>query len=190
VRDTILAELAAQSEGMPHLFEWPDDDLPGRVNPTGVFTIGRPMGDNGQAGRKLVCDAYGLRVPISGGAVSGKNPWRLDRAAALRARQLALAIVETGFVREAIVTFVWAPRDRRPSHVEIVVDGAVLESAATARWLRRFDPSLAATWEELGLARVEYERCARLGHFGRDAPWERTAVGTLSGSKRFEKLAR
>jgi S-adenosylmethionine synthetase len=34
-----------------------------------------------------------------------------------------------------------------------------------------FDPSLQATREELQLARVNYENCARMGHFGRDVPW-------------------
>jgi hypothetical protein len=67
---------------------------------------------------------------------------------------VALAIVDTGFVRDALVTFVWAPRDRRPSHIEIVVDGRTLPAYDVARWMRRFDPSLQATWEELELARV------------------------------------
>lgn len=136
------------------------------------------MNDNGQTGRKLVFDAYGPRVPIGGGAFSGKDPWRLDRAGAFRARQVALAIVDTGFVDEAQVTFAWAPRDQRPSHVEILADGRVLERAASSRWLRRFDPSLAATWEELALAKVNYENCARGGHFGRDVPWEKVIKET------------
>jgi len=117
-------------------------------------------------------DFYGPRVPIGGGALSGKDPWRLDRVGAFRARQLALAIVDTGFVRDSLVTFAWAPRDARPSHVEILVNGRALGAADAARWLRRFDPSLAATWAELGLARVNYENCARVGHFGRGVPWE------------------
>ncbi len=70
------------------------------------------------------------------------------------------------------MTFAWAPGDQRPSHAEILVDGRVLEGVATQRWLRRFDPSLVATWEELELAKVNYENCARAGHFGRDVPWE------------------
>ena len=173
VRDAFVAELLAQSVAIPHLLVVPDD-VQIRVNLSGVFTLGGPMNDNGQTGRKLVFDAYGPRVPIGGGAFSGKDPWRLDRAGAFRARQIALAIVDTGFVREAQVTFAWAPRDQRPSHVEILVDGSVLDRAASIRWLRRFDPSLAATWEELGLAKVNYENCARAGHFGRDVPWEKS----------------
>jgi hypothetical protein len=89
--------------------------------------------------------------------------------------------VNTGFVADALVTFAWCPRDRRPSHVGIVVDGRSLSAADAARWTRRYDPSLAATWEELSLARVNYENCARMGHFGREMPWERPALETICG---------
>src|SRR5439155_21927216 len=99
------------------------------------------------------------RIGIGGGALSGKDPWRLDRAGALRARQIAVAIVETGFVQEARVTFAWGPRDRRPSGVQLEADGRVLDGVSAARLLRRFDPALAATWEELELAKVNWENC-------------------------------
>ncbi|HEU4630234.1 MAG TPA: methionine adenosyltransferase domain-containing protein [Gemmatimonadaceae bacterium] len=154
----------------------PDERTTVRFNRSGVFVAGGPMNDNGQTGRKLVCDFYGPRVPIGGGALSGKDPWRLDRVGAFRTRQLALAIVETGFVEQAQVTFAWAPRDRRPSHVEILADGRALDAATAAKWLRKYDPSLAAAWEELELAKVNYENCARFGHFGREVPWEQAGV--------------
>jgi hypothetical protein len=153
----------------------PDARLSTRLNRSGTFVAGGAMNDNGQTGRKLVCDFYGPRVPIGGGALSGKDPWRLDRAGAFRARQIALAIVDTGFVRDALVTLAWCPRDRRPSHVSILVDGRTLDAADVARWTRRFDPSLAATREELGLAGVNYENCARTGPTGSSstpARWE------------------
>ncbi len=172
VRDAVHAELLAQHAAMPWLLAEPTPDLPIRFNASVVFVSGGPMNDNGQTGRKLVCDFYGPRVPIGGGALSGKDPWRLDRAGAFRARQIALAIVDTGFARDALVTFGWGPRDIRPSWVEILVDGAALSPTDVSRWCRRHDPSLRATWEELELCTVNYENCARGGHFGRDVPWE------------------
>jgi S-adenosylmethionine synthetase len=63
------------------------------------------------------------------------------------------------------------------------VDGRTLPAPDTARWTRRFDPSLAATWEELGLSAVNYENCARTGHFGRDLPWECAPAGTWKTEK-------
>jgi S-adenosylmethionine synthetase len=172
VRDCLRDELERQAAPNQELVVEREARLSLRLNRSGVFVAGGPMNDNGQTGRKLVFDFYGPRVPIGGGALSGKDPWRLDRAGAFRARQIALAIVDTGFVRDALVTLAWAPRDTRPSHVSIVVDGRTLAAADAARWTRRFDPSLAATWEELGLAGVNYENCARMGHFGRAVPWE------------------
>jgi S-adenosylmethionine synthetase len=106
----------------------------------------------------------------------------------LRARQIAVAMVETGFVREARVTFAWGPRDRRPSAVLVEADGRALDASSVARWVRRFDPSLAATHEELGLAGVNWENCARVGHFGRGMGWDngsqmsRTLQGFLAPS--------
>ena len=172
VRETVLRELEAQHAAMPELLAAPETALRIRFNESVFFVRGGPMNDNGQTGRKLVCDFYGPRVPLGGGALSGKDPWRLDRAGAFRARQIALAIVETGFVSDALVTLSWGPRDQRPSHVEILVDGRVLSGADVARWTRRYDPSLKATWEELELSKVNYENCARAGHFGGSAPWE------------------
>lgn len=173
VHELVLGELRAQHAAMPELLAEPGPRLPIRFNESVVFVRGGPMNDNGQTGRKLVCDFYGPRVPLGGGALSGKDPWRLDRAGAFRARQVAVAIVDTGFASDALVTFAWAPRDRRPSHSQIVVDGAALSSFDTARWLRKYDPALRATWEELELSRVNYENCARAGHFGRGESWER-----------------
>ncbi len=163
VRALFTRVLHEEAARMPELLQAPGADFVVRVNEAGPFTDGGPMNDNGQTGRKLVMDFYGPHVAIGGGALSGKDPWRLDRVGAIRTRQIAVAMVETGFVREARVTFVWGPRDRRPSSVQLEADGRVLDAAAVARWIQRFDPSLAATHAELGLGRVNWENCARAG---------------------------
>ena len=173
VRRCYLRVLEEEAARMPHLLEPPGAACVVRFNEAGPFVDGGPMNDNGQTGRKLVMDFYGPSVAIGGGALSGKDPWRLDRAAALRTRQIAVAMVATGFVREARVTFAWGPRDARPSGVVLEADGRILDAGTAARWLARFDPSLAATHAELGLAQVNWENCARAGHFGRGEPWDR-----------------
>ncbi len=166
VRTLFTTVLREESERMPDLLAPPDDAFAVRVNEAGPFVEGGPMNDNGQTGRKLVMDFYGPNVGIGGGALSGKDPWRLDRAAALRTRQIAVAIVETGFVSEARVTFAWGPRDKRPSGVVVEADGGVVEPEVVGRWLERFDPSLEATHRELGLGGVNWEGTARGGVFG------------------------
>jgi S-adenosylmethionine synthetase len=73
-------------------------------------------------------------------ARSGKDPWRLDGAAAFRARQIAIAIVDPGFIRDAL-TFAVALRTAGRAMSSIVAHGRTVGSHDVNRWLRRFDPS-------------------------------------------------
>lgn len=82
------------------------------VNGAGEFVTGGPFGDNGLSGKKLVMDFYGPRVPIGGGALSGKDLWKADRAGALIARGLALSVVDAVPAAEATVTLGIKPGDR------------------------------------------------------------------------------
>jgi S-adenosylmethionine synthetase len=66
------------------------------LNGAGEFANGGPQGDNGLSGKKLVVDYYGPGVPIGGGALSGKDPYKVDKCGALRARQLAKKLVREG----------------------------------------------------------------------------------------------
>ena len=59
-------------------------------NPAGDWEQGGFDADAGLTGRKLVVDNYGPRVPIGGGAYSGKDPSKVDRSAAYMARHIAL----------------------------------------------------------------------------------------------------
>jgi S-adenosylmethionine synthetase len=87
------------------------------LNGAGEFAIGGPEGDNGLSGKKLVIDHYGPLVPIGGGAISGKDPHKIDKCGALRARQLAKQLVRAG-ADEATVTLGWAPGGDAPFLVE------------------------------------------------------------------------
>ena len=66
------------------------------VNPTGSFEIGRPKGDCGLTGRKIIVDTYGGSAPHGGGAFSGKDPSKVDRSAAYAARYVAKNVVAAG----------------------------------------------------------------------------------------------
>ncbi|MFM7181523.1 MAG: methionine adenosyltransferase domain-containing protein [Verrucomicrobiales bacterium] len=78
------------------------------VNPNGPFLEGGSNSDNGQTGRKLVMDFYGPRVPIGGGALSGKDLSHIDRAGAYAARRACVAAVAAG-APEAMVRVTYAP---------------------------------------------------------------------------------
>ena len=53
------------------------------VNPTGSFIEGGSFADTGVTGRKLMTDSYGGVCRHGGGAFSGKDPTKIDRAGSL-----------------------------------------------------------------------------------------------------------
>ena len=97
------------------------DDVEVMINPNGPLLNGGSDGDNGQTGRKLVVDYYGPRVPIGGGALSGKDLSHIDRAGAYAARQAALHAVRTG-AGECRVTQAYAPNRDVPLDVVYNMD--------------------------------------------------------------------
>ena len=60
------------------------------ANPAGDWNIGGFDADAGLTGRKLAVDNYGTRIPIGGGAFSGKDPSKVDRSGAYIARKIAI----------------------------------------------------------------------------------------------------
>jgi len=86
------------------------------VNPNGPFLDGGSNSDNGQTGRKLVMDYYGPRVPIGGGALSGKDLAHIDRAGAYAARRACVKAVKEG-AREAMVRLTYGPGIGEPLDV-------------------------------------------------------------------------
>ena len=59
------------------------------INPTGRFEIGGFEGDAGLTGRKIVVDNYQSFANVGGGAFSGKDPTKVDRSGAYKAREIA-----------------------------------------------------------------------------------------------------
>lgn len=59
------------------------------INPTGRFYIGGFDGDAGLTGRKIVVDSYQSFANVGGGAFSGKDPTKVDRSGAYKAREIA-----------------------------------------------------------------------------------------------------
>ena len=66
------------------------------INPTGRFVTGGSFADSGVTGRKIIADTYGGAAHHGGGAFSGKDPTKVDRAAAYMARRIAKDVVRDG----------------------------------------------------------------------------------------------
>ena len=146
------------------------------VNGAGSFVIGGPRADAGEVGRKIVVDAYGPRIPVGGGAYSGKDPTKVDRSAAYMARFVAKTIVDRGMAQECLVTIAYAIGKTEPEMVTAVTE----KGEDLGAWARsNFDFSPWAIIERLQLWKPQgwsYEETAAHGHYGYPQyPWEQTA---------------
>jgi S-adenosylmethionine synthetase len=167
VRLAVADELQKLSATLPGLSAAMPDQL--TVNGAGAFEVGGPEGDNGLSGKKLVMDAYGPRVPIGGGAWSGKDFFKADRAGGMHARRLAKLVVELGLESEARVTLHWFPGD--PEARLLDIETPVGQSVSAEQIARCMDLSLVRSGESFPVGNLV--EIARWGHFEKaDYPWE------------------
>jgi S-adenosylmethionine synthetase len=149
------------------------------VNPTGRFVVGGPCGDTGLTGRKIIVDTYGGSARHGGGALSGKDPSKVDRSAAYGARYVAKNIVAAGLADRAEVQVAYAIGMARPLSLLVDTFGTerIPRREITALVQQNFDLRPAALRDNLRLQRPIYLATAAYGHFGRDEAdftWERT----------------
>ena len=154
------------------------------INPTGSFVKGGPMADTGLTGRKIIVDTYGGVGSHGGGALSGKDPSKVDRSAAYGARYVAKNLVASGLCDRAEVQVAYAIGVPEP--VSIMVDtkrtGKVSDQKLTDLVRKHFDLSPAGLIQKLKLRRPIYRLTAAYGHFGRSEPsftWEKTDKARL-----------
>jgi S-adenosylmethionine synthetase len=159
-----------------------DDDTEYFINPTGKFVIGGPHGDAGLTGRKIIVDTYGGVGCHGGGAFSGKDPSKVDRAAAYYARYAAKNVVAAGLADKCEIQVAYAIGVARPLSINVDTFGTGRVSAdhiqAVLEADSLFDFRPAAIIKQLGLKQPEgwrYRDTAVIGHFGREMfPWEQT----------------
>ncbi|MGI6553269.1 MAG: methionine adenosyltransferase [Bacillota bacterium] len=154
------------------------------VNPTGRFVVGGPQGDAGLTGRKIIVDTYGGYARHGGGALSGKDPTKVDRSAAYAARYVAKNIVAAGLASRCEVQIAYAIGMAKPVSIAVETFGTGQVSDASLADLieKHFDLRPAAIIKALDLRRPIYKQVAAYGHFGRpelDLPWERTDKAEL-----------
>lgn len=135
------------------------------INPAGDWSTGGFDADAGLTGRKLAVDNYGPRIPIGGGAFSGKDPSKVDRSAAYMARKIAVDYLRQFHADEVFVRLAYAIGYDQPLEATVAVDGA-------EKRIEGYDLTPNGIIETLDLKRPIYEQTARYGHFGHGFAWE------------------
>ena len=147
------------------------------LNPTGRFVEGGPSADTGLSGRKIVVDTYGGVGKVGGGALSGKDPSKVDRSASYMCRYVAKNLVASGKCRKAEVSVAYAIGVAEPVQVSVDTFGTGNDAELTEYVRQKYDFKPKAIIERLGLRNPNgwcYRDTARNGHFtNRSFPWEK-----------------
>jgi len=164
----------------------PDDSTDIFINPDGPFIEGGPSVHSGLTGRKNAVDTYGEYCRLSGSALSGKDPTRIDRIGAYAARYAAKNVVTAGLADECEVQLSYCIGCAAPASIEIETfgSGAIDEHEIVRRLNENFDFRIGGIIREFNLRHLPstvkggfYRKLAASGHVGRmdiGLPWEKT----------------
>jgi S-adenosylmethionine synthetase len=135
-------------------------------NPAGQWNIGGFTADAGLTGRKLAVDNYGPRIPIGGGAFSGKDSTKVDRSAAYMARRIAVDILEQRpEAKEVFVQLAYAIGYDEPLQASALVDGE-------HEFVKGYDLSPNGIIDFLKLRLPQFAETAAFGHMGSGFSWK------------------
>ena len=173
LREAIIEEVIKKI--IPENLQSPD--IKYHINPTGRFVTGGPQGDAGLTGRKIIVDTYGGMGRHGGGALSGKDPTKVDRSATYAARHVAKNLVAAGLAERCEIQISYAIGRSDPISVMVDTFGTGDEEALTKLVNTHFDLTPVGIIERLELRQPIYQNTAAYGHFGREEPgftWEET----------------
>jgi S-adenosylmethionine synthase len=136
------------------------------INPAGDWSQGGFEADAGLTGRKLIVDNYGPRIPIGGGAFSGKDATKVDRSAAYMARRIAVDYLRRFCAKEVYVYLAYAIGYDQPLEATAIVDGV-------EKCVEGYDLSPRGIVKSLKLDKPQFEQTARYGHFGHGFTWDK-----------------
>lgn len=128
------------------------------VNPAGDWQVGGFDADSGLTGRKLAVDNYGPRVPIGGGAFSGKDGTKVDRSGAYIARRIAVDYLKKHDAKEVFVYLAYAIGYPHPVEATVIIDGV-------QQGIEGYDLTPSGIIAALDLQSPQFETRARYGHF-------------------------
>ena len=131
------------------------------INPTGRFEIGGFVGDAGLTGRKIVVDSYQSFANVGGGAFSGKDPSKVDRSGAYKAREIAKRIIKENNYEWCEVQLSYAIGCTEPLAIYIKTNEGDIEVPKSL--YEECKPLNIIN--DLNLKNICYEELARFGHF-------------------------
>ena len=132
------------------------------VNPTGRFKIGGFEGDAGLTGRKIVVDSYQSFANVGGGAFSGKDPTKVDRSGAYKAREIAKSVLKDNKEYNwCEVQLSYAIGKEKPLAIYIKTDKGNID--VPDKLYEECKPKNIIN--ELDLKNICYEKKAMYGHF-------------------------
>ena len=135
------------------------------INEAGDWDCGGFEADTGLTGRKIVIDSYGPRIPVGGGAFSGKDPTKVDRSAAYMARKIALDYLKKYQAHEVLVKLAYVIGYNQPLMAQAICDGKVMNIGG-------YDLSPRGIIKKLKLLKPNYKKVAAWGSFGHNFAWE------------------
>lgn len=147
------------------------------VNPTGRFVKGGPHGDSGLTGRKIIVDTYGGSCPHGGGALSGKDPTKVDRSALYMSRYVCKNIVAAKLAKRCEIEVAYAIGRAHPVSVYVKTfgTGVIGDEKLTEIVKKTFDFRPLSIIENLKLKNPVYRAISNYGHLGREGvSWEKT----------------
>src|SRR5688572_10291083 len=168
ITSILIPRVKAKYQKYAHLF---NDQIKYHINPTGKFVIGRPHGDTGLTGRKIIVDTYGGKGAHGGGAFSGKDPSKVERSAAYATRHIAKNLVAAGVCDEVLVQVSYAIGVAQPTSINVntygtsKVDMSDGEIAKVVQGI--FDMRPYFIEQRLKLRNPIYSETAAYGHMGR-----------------------
>ena len=152
---------------MEYFEDYPDYFIEAlHCNPAGDWNIGGFTADAGLTGRKLAVDNYGPRVPLGGGAFSGKDCTKVDRSAAYMGRRIAVDILEERpEVKEVMIQLAYAIGYDQPLQATAIVDGE-------HEFIKGYDLSPKGIIDFLELTKPIFGKTAGFGHMGAGFNWK------------------
>lgn len=131
------------------------------INPTGKFEIGGFEGDAGLTGRKIVVDSYQSFSSVGGGAFSGKDPTKVDRSGAYKAREIAKDMLKSNNLKWCEVQLSYAIGVDHP--LAIYIDSDIGSIEPDEQLYEACKPNNII--KDLNLREIKYEDLAKFGHF-------------------------